>query len=138
MSNHVCRALIEAQLSAWAKAQNPVIAVAWENVPFQPAAGTLYLRGTLLPAATTSPDLAGALTTWVGVYQIDVMAPINVGPGPAEEVAAQLSAPFPVNQRLTGTGLVLQIATPLSAAHAAQEADRYVVPVSFKYRADSL
>lgn len=136
MSNHICRSLIEAQLSAWAVAQS--LPVAWENVPFMPTAGVTYLRGTLLPAATSAPDLAGDLRTWLGIYQIDVMTPINAGPGGAENIAAQIAALFPLNQRLSGIGLTLQVMTPPSAAHAVQDADRYVVPVSFKYRADSL
>lgn len=137
MSNHICRGLIEGQLAAWATAHAPVLPVAWENVPFVPTTGITYLRGTLLPAATASPDLAGQLTTWLGVYQIDVRAPINAGPGAAEGIGAEIAALFPLNQRLTGAGLTLQIMTPASAAHAVQDADRYVVPVSFKYRADS-
>ena len=137
MSNKVCRSLVEAKLSAWAAARSPALAVAWENVPFTPPAG-VYLRGFLLPATTMAPDLEGALRTLRGVYQISVMAPINVGPGVAEGIAGELEAVFPLNQRLTGSGLVLQIITPVTAAQGAQDADRFVLPVSFQYRADTI
>lgn len=137
MSNKACRALIEAKLAAWASARVPALAIAWENVPFQPAAGATYLRGFLLPAVTTSPDLAGALRTWRGVYQVNVVAPINVGPGLADGIAAELEAVFPLNQRTVGSGLTLQIITPVTAAQGAEDDVNYIVPVSFQYRADT-
>lgn len=137
MSNKVCRSLIEASLAAWAAARVPAIQVAWENVPFTPPAD-VYLRGFLLPAATTAPDLEGALRTLRGVYQVSVMAPINVGPGVAEGIAGELESVFPLNLRLTGSGLVLQVMTPVTAAKGAQDADRFVLPVSFQYRADTV
>jgi hypothetical protein len=137
MSNQACRALIEAKLAAWAAARSPALSVAWENVPFTPTTGATYLRPFLLPATTVAPDLAGALRTWSGVYQVNVVAPINGGPGVAEGIAAELAAVFPLNQRLAGSGLALQIMSPVTAAQGAEDGTNFVVPASFQYRADS-
>jgi hypothetical protein len=138
MSNKICRQLIEAQLSAWAKARAPALPVAWENVPFQPTEGATYLRAFLLPAATTGPDLAGALRVYRGVYQVSAVTPINAGPGVAEGIAEEIAGLFPLNLRLTGSGLALQIVTPVTAAKGEPDANEYIVPVSFQYRADTL
>lgn len=135
MSNKLCRRAIETRLSAWAAARSPVLPIAFENVPFSPPVGA-YLRGFLLPARTASEDLAGAHREYSGVYQINVVAPINAGPGASEGIADELAELFPLNQRIAVPGLTLQIISPVSAAQGAQDAISYIVPVSFEYRVD--
>jgi hypothetical protein len=136
VSNKLCRRAIETRLTAWAAARAPALPIAYENVPFNAPAGA-YLRGFLLPARTASDDLAGAHREYSGVYQVSVVAPINAGPGAAEGIADELAALFPLNQRLTVAGLVLQIITPVTAAQGAQDVTSFIVPVSFGYRADT-
>jgi hypothetical protein len=138
MSNQTIRQLLDSRLQTWARAQQPALAGAWENVPFSPTPGSTYLRPFLLPARTAAADLSGALSTWRGVYQVDVVTPINAGPGAADAIADQLAALFPAFLRLTGGDVVLQIMSPASAAKGVQDANGYTVPVSFQYRADSI
>lgn len=137
MSNKKCRQAIEARLATWAANRSPSLSVAYENAPFTAPTG-LYLQGFLLPADTGSQDLAGAHRRYSGLYQITVRAPLNAGPGAAEGVLDELAALFPLNLRVTVTGLTLQVTTPVTAGPAAQDADRYVLPVSFGYRADTI
>ncbi|WP_426269143.1 phage tail terminator-like protein [Dyella kyungheensis] len=137
MSNKLCRRAIETQLSAWAAARAPALQVAFENVPFTPPAGA-YLRGFLLPARTSSQDLAGAHREYSGVYQVSVVAPLNAGPGAAEGIADELATLFPLNQRIAVPGLTLQIVTPVTAAQGAPDSVSFIVPVSFEYRADTI
>lgn len=136
MSQKRVRAAYEGRLATWAAAHIPPLQVAYENTPFD-APAVLYLRANLLPATTTSDDLAGALTTYRGVFQINVVAPINAGPGAALTVADQLAALFLVNARLTVSGMTVQQVTPCSIAPALQSDTSYIVPVSFQYRADT-
>lgn len=137
MSNKLCRRAIESRLATWATARSPALALAWENVPFTPPAGA-YLRAFLMPALTTSADLAGAHRSYRGVYQISVYSPINAGAGAAESIADEIAALFPLNDRLSVPGLTLLVMTPVTAAQGAQDATDYVVPVSFQYRADTI
>ncbi|KGQ19932.1 Phage protein [Lysobacter dokdonensis DS-58] len=137
MSAKRIRAIYEGRLKTWADARSPALSVAFENVPFNPANGSTYLRAFLLPAATTSPDLAGALTTYRGVFQVSVCAPINKGAGAALGIADELAALFVVNARLTASGFTVQQITPCSVAPALQDDTHYIVPVSFEYRADT-
>ena len=138
MSNKLCRKAIEARLAAWAAARVPALPVAWENVPFTPTTGATYLQAFLLPATTTGIDLAGAGRTYRGVYQINVVAPLNAGPGAAEGIADELADLFPLNLRVAVTGLTLQVVTPVTAAQGAQDTTDFTVPVSFQYRADTI
>lgn len=137
MSNKKCRQAVEARLATWAAARTPALSIAFENAPFTAPTG-LYLQGNLLPADTESVDLAGAHRGYRGIYQVTVRAPINAGPGAAEGVEDEIAALFPVNQQIAVTGLTLQVITPVSAGPAGQDGDRYVLPLSFGYRADTI
>lgn len=137
MSNKRIRALYEGRLKTWAAGRSTPLRVAYQNVPFTPVTGEIYLKATLLPADTASDDLAGALRTYLGVFQVSVVAPINAGPGAAETIGDELAALFTMNQRLTATGFTVQQITPATQAAALPDEKNYIVPVSFEYRADT-
>ena len=139
MSNRKCRQAIEARLYSWAAARSPALRVAFENSEFTPTGpAELFLRGFLLPAATGSDTLEGTHRRYTGVYQVSIHAPLNAGPGTAEGVLDELAALFPHNQLISVTGLTLQVISPVSAGPAAQQDDRYILPASFQYRADTI
>ncbi|MCY1247293.1 hypothetical protein D9M72_606110 [compost metagenome] len=72
------------------------------------------------------------------MFKINIVAPISQGPGNAEQLAADLNSLFPVNLRLTKDSFAVQVITPASQSPAIQEDTRYVVPVGFSYRADTI
>lgn len=131
------RYLLESRLKTWADAQSPAIPVAWQNVPFTPPA-TRYLRAWLLPAETGSETLDGAHRRYVGVFQVSVVVPQGTGPGAAEAIAEAIAALYPMNQLLSMTGLDVYIVGPMSVAQGLHSDDRYIVPVTCRYRADTV
>lgn len=137
MSQKKCRAAYESRLKAFAAAQSPALEVAYENAQFTPTVGAIYLRCYQLPAPTQAADLEGAHRAYTGVFGVNVTAPINVGAGAALTIADALAAYFVNNARLTVSGLAVQQITPASIAPALQLEDRYVIPVSWQYRADT-
>lgn len=137
MSQKKCRAIYEARLATWAAARSPALRVAYQNAPFTPATGETFLRVHQIPAATQSADLAGTLRTWLGLIQIDIMAPINAGSGAALGIADELGALFVHNARLSTTGLTVQQTAPVSVGPALQDEAHFQVPASFSYRADT-
>lgn len=138
MSNAAVRIALESRLGTWAAARIPALPVAWENVPFDPALGASYLRAFLLPADTLSADLEGLHRGYSGLLQVSVAVPINVGPGAAVGIADELAALFPVNGRYTSGSVTTQITGPASVGPAQQEPHHYVIPVSIRYRADTI
>ncbi|MBO9717523.1 MAG: DUF4128 domain-containing protein [Pseudoxanthomonas sp.] len=136
MSTEACRAILESRLATWAASRGTPLRVAYQNAPFTPDSGETYLRAYLLPAPTTAEDLAGALRTYRGVFQVSIVRPINGGTGAALSIAAELNTLFPVNGRYTSGAVTVQVITPASAGPGQQEENAYVVPVSFEYRAD--
>lgn len=138
MSQKNCRAALEGRLATWAAARSPALRLAPENVQFTPVAGETYLRPRLIPADTLSQTLDGLHRGFRGIFQIDIVAPINGGPGHAAGIAAELDTLFPVNGRYSAGGTTVQIITPASAAPADPLPSEYVLPVSLQYRADAM
>jgi hypothetical protein len=137
VSQTLIRRAYEVRLATWAAARSPALTVVHENESLTPANGATYLRAYLLPATTDAPDLAGALRTYRGVFQISVTCPINTGAGAALGIADELAALFVVNARLTSGAITVQQITPCSIAPALQDETHYIVPVSFQFRADA-
>lgn len=135
MSTPKIRNLLEARLKTYADANS--LQVAWQNVPFTPPA-TTYLRAFVLPANNGSETLEGEHIAYSGVFQVNVVAPINSGPAAAESIAEGVQFHFPNNLRLTGGSLVPQIVGPPSIATALQNPESFVIPVSIRYRADAI
>lgn len=136
MSQKTIRALLEGRLATWAAAHTPVLRGAWENTPFTPASGETYLRPFLLPADTEDQFLSGGHRGYLGVFQISITGPINVGSGAINTIAAEIEALFPTGLALTSGSVTVRVTTPPSIAPALQEPSSYTVPVSFTYRAD--
>lgn len=135
--NSLIRILLESRLSTWAAAESPAIPVAWENVRFNPPSGR-YLRAWLMPAETGSEDLAGAHRRYTGVWQVSVVVPTDTGPAAAGAIAEEIVALYPVNLLLSTTAIDVQIISPMSIHPALQDSDRYTVPISCRYRADTV
>lgn len=136
MSHATVRAILEARLNTWA-ATRPV-RVAWENVPFSPAQGETYLRAFMLPAETVSQDLKGDHRRFLGIFQVSIVTPINAGPGAALALVDALNTHFPMNGRYTSGSVTVQIVGPASPAPAIQEESHFIIPVSIRYRCDTI
>jgi hypothetical protein len=136
MSNALIRAAFETRLATWAAAQVPAIPIAYENVTFTPPSGR-YLRSFLLPADTQSLTLDGLHREYIGIYQVSIALPINTGAGAGQMLSAALDTLFPVAAPMTQGGLNVWVTSPMSAGPAIQEPDRFVIPVSCGYQADT-
>ena len=132
-SDAAIRAAIETRLSAWAAAQSPAIPVSWENAEFPTPAG-MYLRGYLLPADSDSTYLEGGDVLKVGLYQIDLCAPLGDGSTASAAVVTALEALFPAGLQLTVDSSQLRVTKALAAKVGQTEETRYVVPCRLRYR----
>ncbi len=127
------RSAFENRLSGWADARLPPIPVAWENVNF--SSSLTYLRAYVLPAETTT-DLEGAYRGYSGIFQASIFVPRGTGVNDAQEIVEELDALFPVNDRITVSGLTVQIITPMSPSPWRQDDDFISTAVRTRYRAD--
>lgn len=139
MSDTRIRYLIETRLANWASTRIPALPIAWEGHSFTPPAG-IYLQAFMLPANTGSNDLQGTHRLYQGVYQVSINCPSGSGPGAAGGIADEIAALFPMSLRLSivSPAFSMITTTPCSKAPAQVGDGRYVVPVSFRYRADTI
>jgi len=133
MSQARIRAAFESRLAEWAAAQS--LPVVWQNVSIQLPTGN-HLRAYLLPAGTTSRDVAGDNRSYRGVFQVSVFTMPGQGAGRAEQTVRGLEALFPLTLCMDSGELRVRVITPMSAGPAVQEADWFIVPVSCRYEAD--
>lgn len=110
--------------------------VAWENRRYEPVQGTLYLRTTLLPGSTTQASLGtSGLDVSLGIYQIDVIAPINENKAEALAMADDIADQFNRGLDLTYSGITVTILNvSRRSGFKSQNEAWWVVPVEVSYR----
>lgn len=135
MTQAIIRRAFESTLKTWADAQP--LEVAWENKSFTPVNGATYLRAFLLPIPTESDDLGRVHRRYEGIFQVSVALPLGTGAGAGEAIVSALVALFTPSTVINQSGLRIFIMQPMSAATAILEDDRYVIPCSLTYRADT-
>jgi hypothetical protein len=137
VSNKLIRSLLEARLNTWAKARNPVIRVAFQDVPFTPNAGETYLQCFVLPATTDSQMLEGGDRLYRGVWQVTIVKPKGNGLGAALGIEDELVALFPNDLPLTSGAFTVYIRSPMGSGPALTDELNTRIPVSCQYRADA-
>ena len=135
MSRQIIRDLLETRLETWAAAQNPPIPLAHENQDVLTTQTKPYFRIYLLPAQTQIIALEGAGREYNGVFQITTVFDMGIGTATIEAMEASLDALFPVNLRLTESGVTVQILSPMTGAPLIEEPDVVSCAVSCQYRA---
>jgi len=133
MSTHFLdiSAALDTNLNTFASANS--IPVAWENINYKPVVGTLYLRPTLLPADTDPIGLSYvSALDHLGIYQIDVISPIDVGKSAAVTKADLLVAAFP-RSNLTYNGKIVTIKSA-SRSTGNRDGAWYIVSVIINYQ----
>lgn len=109
------------------------VAVAWENSNFEPTTGTKYLRPTLLPADTTQAESGSSgkdFTT--GIYQVDVICPINTGKGEAVNLADDIADTFSRGSIHTYNGVNVRIRRASRRA-GNRDGAWFIVPVDIEF-----
>lgn len=124
-------AALDVNLNTVASANS--IPVAWENVDYKPTVGTLYLRPTLLPADTdpfgTSYDSS---LDHLGIYQIDVIAPVDQGKGQAFTKADIIATAFSYGE-LSYNGVIVTIKSS-SPSPGKRDGAWFILPVIISYQ----
>lgn len=137
MSHNIISAALESRLLAWAKARTKPLKVVAENETYTPATGETYLRAFALPAVTASNTLSGDHHLYVGVFQVNIVAPSGKYRTESSGIVDELAALFPVNLRIPRAGLVAIVLTPVGPGPGIADGSTYTVPASFQYRADT-
>lgn len=109
--------------------------VAFENAPFTPVDGQVYLREFHLPAETTPVGNAAETSDdHRGIYQVTVMAPADAYKDIGLTAAEQVKAHFVRGRTLIRDGVSIRVERVYSSP-AIPSGSRWAIPVSIRYRA---
>lgn len=107
----------------------------YENAPFTPAAGELYLAESLIPTSNIPMSIvAGGSNSSEGIYQVLVYSMAGETKGAGFAVADQVEALFERGTRLTHDGITVTILRVERNA-GFMSGDRFAIPISVYYRA---
>lgn len=125
-------AALDVNLNVYAAANS--VSVAWENIDFTPTAGTLFVRPTLLPADSVQSGLgATGIDNNLGIYQIDVIAPLDKGKFAATSNADLIGQQFKRGTILTYNGLTVTL-SKTSRGSGIRDGGWFIIPVFVTYQ----
>jgi hypothetical protein len=128
MSDQAIHTALRARLNDFSTNLDPI---AYENTPFTPEIGVLWLRENFLPAETDALTLSGGNTrAHRGIYQITVFAPMEQAVSEAEAKAEALMVHF-ARGTSVGSGRV----TNVYRGPAVAEDGWFAIPISVQYLA---
>lgn len=82
--------------------------VAWENVQFNPTEGSSWLKATVRPTSRIQHTIGeDCLVEHIGLFQVDVMTPMNAGPAAGETLAQGIVDLYSPGQQLIAGGVTL-------------------------------
>lgn len=137
MSHRTIRQIYEARLAAWAAARVPALRIAYQGVAFTPTSVETYLAAFTLPAGTNSETLGGDHKAYTGLFQVNVVTPAGSGTSKAEGIVDELAGLFPLNTRLTKSGVTVMVLSPVEPGPSIEVDSNLTVSASFEYRADT-
>lgn len=130
MSLKTIRKAFETRIATWA-ATIP-IDVAYENVPYTPT-NNAYVETFILPAQTSSRYLAQNDRSFIGIVQINIHIPHNIGPSNAHNYAESIATLY----NLYIIEDTLKIYTQPAYELPAQTTDtHYILPMRIPYQCE--
>lgn len=131
--NSIIKELFEKKLYEIATRLN--VDIAYDNISFNPQ-GIIYLKSHLLPAKTTTFDLAQTTRVFEGIYQVSIVVPVNTGLSKANSIVSDIISSFQINTELIKDNFIVYVNSVPSAYSAIQDKTTYTIPISINYRAD--
>jgi len=124
------RAALESHLNDWVSV--PELAI--EGQDFTPSPGALYATVNLLPRRTDNPTLTERLRDDGGIYQIGLYFPRGTDTATCDLLAGSLAAHFEAGTMLEAGIIKVRIEGTPAIAPGLPVGDRWLVPVSIRYR----
>lgn len=125
--------LIRSSVAQYAESKG--LKVAYPNCNFDSESET-YLELHVVPATTTSIDVAVGMRTYKGFCQININAQAGTGHAEVLNIATDLVQMFDLNNTLQNENFKIHIVSVPSLLQAITQNFTFTQPISFNYRAD--
>lgn len=111
----------------------PSVLTAWENVSFSPPASSVpYQRSYILFSTPDNPEF-GSSHIELGIFQINLLYPLQAGPADAADRAELLRATFRRGSSFTNSGVTVNITRTPEVGQGLPDGDRWLVPVKIRF-----
>lgn len=111
--------------------------VAWENAPFKPVSGTLYLRENYIPASVSAIGIENSSSDDAnGIYQVSVFAELDKYKLIAQTVVDSIASHFARGTALLYESQCVRIET-VDVSAALIGGGWYNIPISINWRSIS-
>lgn len=133
MSSVKIRAALETALNA----MSPALATAWENTDFAPpSSSTPYQRAFVMFAEPDNPAFGGGMHRELGIFQINLLYPIQAGSAQAGARAELIRAAFPRGSTFSNSGVTVVISRTPEIGQGTIDGDRWFVPVKIRFHSN--
>jgi hypothetical protein len=130
MSQQLIRAALDTRLSTLPG----LPPVAWEGEDYAPVQGVTYAKVALLPRTPSNRTLTEQLQDNGGVYQIGLYFPRGTPTGTMDALAGTIQQHFAAGTSLSAGIIGVRIEGTPAIAAGFPTGDRWLVPVSIRYR----
>lgn len=128
-------AAIRSALTARLQSLSGLPSVAWENVPFTPTAGSMYLKPSFLPGEPVQAEIGtNGQNMHTGLYQISVFAPAGAGVASVNTMVNAICDHFKRMTELTYGGVMVRLIKSFPSPMM-QETDWIQIPITVIWRA---
>ena len=130
MTHQLIRAALDTHLS-WMDCAPPLV---WEGQDYTPTPGTTYAKVDLMPRRPANPTLDERTQDNGGIYQIGLYFPRGTETGRMAALAGEIQTHFAAGTLLTAGIITVRIDGTPAIAAGFPTGDRWLVPVSIRYR----
>lgn len=126
---------IRAALETALNGMSPALATAWENNAFVPPASTTPYQKVHLLFATPDNLEMGASHQELGIFQVTLCYPLQIGTSTAAARAEALRTTFRRGSSFTSSGVTVNITRTPEVSAGTVAGDRFEVPVKIRFMA---
>ena len=126
---------IRAALETALNGMSPALATAWENNAFAPPASTVaYQKAFVMFATPDNPEM-GASHQELGIFQVTLCYPLQIGTGAVAARAEALRTTFRRGFSFTSSGVTVNITKTPEIGAGTVAGDRFEMPVKIRFMA---
>ncbi len=124
---------IHAALDARLDALTGSTPIAWENTGYKPVKGTAHLRPTLLMSPSSLMDL-NTLQHNEGIYQIDILYPLQDGAGASLTKADEIYTHFKTDLTLVSNSVTVHVKNISRAQPSIRDEGWYMTSIEIHFK----
>lgn len=114
----------------------PAIDIVHENQSYEPIAGRPYCEAYVLFATPSNPTMGDGFYQELGIFQVNLQYPTEVGTADAAARAQLIRDAFPRGATFAFSGVTVQVDRTPEIGAGTVDGDRWFLPIRVRWHAD--